>query len=352
MPLNYNHQIDAVDRSSDEEIDRTNFIRMDKNERIIDFPAEFIEKIRARIGGHILTAYPNVAEVQKLIAAENEVLPDQVFLSAGSEYSIKSILETFLEPGKNIVVHQPGYAMYPVYARLMGATVKSLSFSKSLKLDIRDVFDLIDKNTRLVVLENPNGFIGAEFQRDEIDEVAKYCLEREIALVVDEAYFYFSEITCLELLPDYPNLIITRTYSKAFGLAGVRVGYCMAQASTMELIRKSRPMHEISGFACEVVKLMHGSMSLLRAYIREIGENSRFFVDELSRLGIQAMSLPTNFILAALPVHLDEEYFREHKILVRRPYQEEFLKGYTRITVGSKVHIGRFIEIVEQSCGT
>ena len=103
-------------------------------------------------------------------------------------------------------------------------------------------------------------------------------------------------------------------------------------------------MHEISGFACEVVKLMHGSMSLLRAYIREIGENSIFFVDELSRLGIQAMSLPTNFILAALPVQLDEEYFKANKILVRRPYQEEFLRDYTRITVGSKAHIGRFIE--------
>ena len=352
MLLKHNRLIDSVERIGGEDFDRSSFAQMDKNERIIDLPEEFVDQIRARVSSHILTSYPNVDEVQKLVAAENGLMPEQVLLSAGSEYAIKSIIETFVEDGTNIVVHQPGYAMYPVYAKLRGAAVISVDYGDNLELDISDIIRQIDERTRLVVMENPNGFIGSSFQLAEIQEVAEVCLQRCIPLVVDEAYFHFSDITCLGLIPEYQNLIITRTYSKAFGFAGVRVGYCLAQASTMELIRKNRPMHEINGFACEVVKLIHENISMIRDYVGEIRKNSAYFVSELSRVGVEAIGAPTNFILVSLPDELDVNFFKAHKILVRRPFSEAFLQGYTRVTVGGKKQVDRFVGLVATAVGT
>ena len=202
--------------------------RLDRNERNQAFSEEFIERVRKKITGELLMTYPETGRLYEKVAAHLGVDRDRVILSNGSEQTIKLVFETYIEPGDVVLLHNPGYAMYPVYSQLFQAKVVSQGHDIALRFDWDEYIKKISPETRMVVIENPNGFLGTPTPLDVQHMLIQRAWDYDALVLVDEAYFLFNDESVVDWVDQYNNLIVTRTFSKAFGLAGLRVGYLVS----------------------------------------------------------------------------------------------------------------------------
>jgi len=345
--VKHNRRIDKVTRISESEFDRRGYLSLDKNERLTCFSDSFIRNIRKKVTSELLSSYPNLHNSYEELSKHAGVSSDEIFISAGSEYSIKYIIEAFLEPGVNIVLHKPSYAMYEIYSKIAGAQVKSVNFNNNFTLPIDSLLKEIDKKTRVLVVENPNGFIGSSISFQQLESIAQECNKRNICLVVDEAYYGFCKVTAVPLIKKYNNVIVVRSFSKVYGLAGLRIGYCISNRKMISLIEKIRPMHEITSFSAMVLEEILGRKDEIDDYIASINQANEFTYKQLHNIDVFSLKTEANFIVSKLPANLDQKYFMKKKILVRRPFGEHFLNGYTRITIGNKDNMKKFIRIIK-----
>ncbi len=346
--VNHNKKLDKVTRVLESELNRSEYLSLDKNERLIPFSDSFIQNVRDKITSRLFSSYPNLKNSYRVLSDHAGVDLGEIFISAGSEYTIKSVIESFLEPGFNIVLHKPSYAMYELYSKIAGAKIKSIDFSSNFTLAIDRMIDAIDNKTRILVIENPNGFIGSEISLNQLERIAIKCKEKRVCLVVDEAYYGFCNVTAASLINRYDNIIIIRSFSKVYGLAGLRIGYCISNKKIISLIKKTRPMHEITSFSALVLEGVGEQEDDIQSYIESVEQSKSYTIRQLERIGINSLKTKTNFILSKLPLNLNQEYYRNNKILVRRPFAESFLCNYTRITIGSQEQMNRFVDVTSQ----
>ena len=346
--IKHNSKIDKIIRISENELDRREYLALDKNEKLTCFSDGFIHSISEKVTSNLLSSYPNLHNSYALLSNHDDVSPDEIFISAGSEYSIKYIIETFLGSGDNIVLHKPSYAMYSIYSTIADAQIKAVNFIDDFTLSVDNLINEIDNKTRVLVVENPNGFIGTGLSFEQLESIAQECNKKNICFVIDEAYYGFCKVTAVPLTKKYDNTIVVRSFSKVYGLAGLRIGYCISNRKIITLIGKVRPMHEITSFSAMVLEEILKQKNEIHDYIMAVVQAKEFTCQQLAGIGVDSLETEANFIVTKLPSNLDQRYFRQKKILVRRPFNESFLRGYTRITVGNKYQMSSFIEVVKE----
>ena len=245
-----------IERIKEKEPSRFFKYRLDRNERNQPFGLKFIEILKDKINGELLMVYPELDQIYEKLAKWLNIKEDMLMLNAGSEQAIKSVFETYINPGDTILIHFPSFAMYGVYAKLFQANVINQYFDSELKFDWDLFINRINKDIRMMVIENPNGFLGVTPPFDKLKALAKRAHECNVIVLIDEAYFLFSDDTAIDLIDEYDNIIIVRTFSKAFGLAGIRVGYLISHAENINALKKVRPTYEINNLAAIVVSEM------------------------------------------------------------------------------------------------
>ncbi len=344
--------IQNVVRIQEKEQSRFYKVRLDRSERTSPFSDRFIKRIRERLDGEWLMTYPEPESLYEKFSVFLNEPRQRLLFNNGSDQSIKAVYETYISEGDKILLHRPGYVMFPVYARMFGAEAEYQDFDIDFNFDYGAYIDRISSSFRMAVLENPNGFIGVAPPKHFLHSFVDKCEAEGVIAVVDEAYFFFHDVTAAELLDSHENLIIIRTFSKALGVAGLRAGYTLSREENIQNLYKVKPMHEINGFAILVIEEILDNLKEFLGFVEETHKSLGFLKKGLRKLDIDTSESAANFLAARFGKYISGVDLKvrlgNENILIRRPFREKHLCDWTRIGVGPIPYMQRLLDVAEE----
>lgn len=270
-----------VFRKSNQE-DKTKFKHvLTQNERNYPIDSKLINKFFNSLTQKDLCFYPNTENLQKKICNYYNIETENLLLTPGSSFSLKTIFETFDVKGNNIITSDYFFPMYQVYSDLYEVELRKAKYT-NMKLDINSIIDLIDSKTQFIVLANPNSPLGDLYSRKDIIKL----LETGIFVIIDEAYLEFTgEETSIPLIEEYTNLIVTKTFSKAYGAAGCRVGFLVSHIDNMKYLSKFRLMYEINTIGAKYVEFIFDNLDYYNKYIKDTFDSKEKAIAKLKNKG-------------------------------------------------------------------
>ena len=288
--------------------------------------------------------YPDITAKQlKNKLSEYVSLPvDFIEVYNGSDDALKDIITVFVDKDTKVLSYQPSYTQVNTFITTNTEHYEKINIQDPLGEHHYD-FDYC-KSADVVYLVNPNNPTGKLLPVKEIEKLVKKY--PNTLFIVDEAYYEFAKQSCTHLVVSHKNLIVTRTFSKAFGLASVRLGYCMAHPDTLSDVRKIRNGKAVNalGQLCGIAAL--NDLDYLQSRIDEMNDAKKFFIDNLPNY-YQAVNSDANFVLVKTPDSKKVlEKMRENKILIRDRSAFENLENCVRITIGSKKQIIRVLDVM------
>lgn len=332
-------------------------IKLDANENPFPFPEEIARQLGSLVAGELVTRYPDseATELRKDIAQYCGVSPEQVMAGNGSDELILNILLTFGTDGR-VIITNPTFSMYKIHAMIAGAKVIPSPRRGDFSIDVPALLSYARKpETRVVFICSPNNPTGNSSTLEEIESILQ---QVSSLVVVDQAYLEFGGEDFTPLLNKYPNLIILRTFSKAFALAGLRVGYMLAHPDVLRQIKKVKQPFNLNSFSQAAVKVVLEHKALFQAQIKAIKEQREQVYQQLQGLdGVTAFPSVTNYILFRTNYSSKVIYqgLLEKGVLIRKLGGPE-LPGFLRVSVGTPAQNKIFIEalsmVLEQLRGS
>ncbi|MDT8068914.1 MAG: histidinol-phosphate transaminase [Terriglobia bacterium] len=317
-------------------------LRLDFNENSSGCSPRVLESL-SRINGDVLSRYPEREPVEAIAAEFLGLNRDQVLLTNGVDEAIHLVCETYLEPGDESLIVVPTFSMYEIYARATGADVFAICAAKDFEFPTAAALTSISGKTRLIAIANPNNPTGKVVSRERLIDVIEEA--PNAAVLIDEAYFEFYGQTLMDLIGKYDNLFIARTFSKAYGLAGFRVGVLAGSATQMKLVRRVSSPYNVNGVALACLPEALADREYVAGYSAEVRAGRRRLENELEQLGIQYWPSQANFVLARFGKFRKPfiEAMRAQGILVRDRNSDPGCEGCVRITVGTNDQTNRLL---------
>ena len=280
---------------------------------------------------------PLQLEIKEKIAKLNDVKTTEVFIGNGSDEAIDLLFRIFCEPKEdNILICPPTYGMYEVSAEINDVGIKRANLTRDFQLDSERIESEIDKNTKLLFVCSPNNPTGNSFPKNEILDLAR---NFSGIVVVDEAYIHFSsENSLTEEINNLPNLVVLQTFSKAWGLAGLRVGLAFANEEIISIFNKVKPPYNVSAIAQKAILDALENKEKVENTIDEITKERGKLIENLSKLKIVKKIYPTdaNFVLVkTIDAEKIYKFLLDEKIVVRNRNNIEMCAGCLRITIGT-----------------
>ena len=250
---------------------------LNQSERTEKFSSTMFELFKKDLKQEDFAYYPNTKNFKEKICKFYNVKTENLFLSDGSDVGIKSIFETFTTYDR-IITSEPSFPMYKVYSELYQCEYFGIPHEKDYTISMEKILSNITHDTSLVILANPNSPMGEYKSFDEI----RTLLEQDVMVLIDEAYIEFTDNeSMIQYIDEYPNLLVTRTFSKGFGAAGCRVGMTFGHKDTIELLSKFRQMYEITGVSLKYCEFLLNNHYLVDTYIQEVVEEKKKVVSML-----------------------------------------------------------------------
>lgn len=276
-------------------------------------------------------------DVKKKIATIKGIAPEQMLLGNGSDECIDLLIRAFCEPTlDNIVFCPPTYGMYEVYAHINNVAVKSIPLTPSFQLDMEALQEGVDAATKIIFLCSPNNPTGNSLGREDVEIILN---NFDGLVVVDEAYINFSkQRSFVPELKEYPNLVVLQTFSKAWGLAALRLGMTLASAEIIAVLNKIKPPYNINAATQELALKALDNLEEVNSMIKEIVTERGALVEELFKIPIVLHIYPSdaNFILVKVrDANAVYRYLTTKGIVVRNRSNVTLCEGCLRITVGT-----------------
>ena len=314
---------------------RAEFTRIDFNENTVGCSPALVRALRRGLSEEWLASYPEYENGRAILARHFGVAPDETILTNGVDDAIKLICDTFVEPGSGLVIPTPTFAMYHFFQAVSGGVTRQVRYTEKMELPADRVIAAINRKTRWVALANPNNPTGTLMPKADIKKVLE--ARPDTLIFVDEAYFDFSNETVLPWIRKYPNLLVGRTFSKAFGLAGLRTGFLFGNSQLMALLRRAHAVFAVNSIAVAAGVEAIKHMEHVRRYAKMVVKNRDNFSGALARMGISCLPSAANFVLVRTGEQTPEiaKRLRAAGILVRDWGPDPQLRGYVRITVGT-----------------
>jgi len=261
--------------------------------------------------------------------AENEIL-----VTNGSDDALELICKVFLDPGNHVLVPYPTYTHFITYVQSRGAILKKVETPDPFTPDITSIINNVTPQTKLIYIVNPNNPTGVLLSRKQIETLCK--IVKDAIILVDEAYYEFSGETVSDLIDKYPNLIVTRTLSKAWALAGLRVGYVMANAFTSKELSKVLNPKSVSTLAQVAAAVALSDKEYMERYVSEVEASKIILLDFFRQKNITAYNSSANYIMVQHP-ELDRllKEMENENVFVRDRSSFKNLPNFFRITLGN-----------------
>lgn len=328
-------------------------VKLDANERPRDLPPAVKERILNRLRELPFNRYPEAsgAALRQAIAAANGVTPDMVVLGCGSSEILQALCLALAGPGRAVVYPVPSFSMYPIYAAVAGSRAVPVPLGDDFALDGTAVVEAARRaGPSLVMLCNPNNPTGTAVPLAEIEKVvaALDCL-----VVVDEAYYEFHGQSALPLLDRYANLAVTRTFSKAYGLAGARVGYMLAAPALCQAVARVLLPYHVNALSLAAAEAVFADQTAVAAAVAEVTAERERLAEQLAALpGCTVYPSRTNFLLLRLPdARKVAAALAARGIAVRTFSGVPSLADCLRVTVGTAGENDRLLRALRDSVG-
>ncbi len=327
---------------------------LDKNENLDADLMALSHDVLMEISPLALATYPEAGEIYRKLAHWVGVSPDSLLLTPGSDGAIRLVFEAFVEHGDAVIHTAPTFAMYPVYSQMFGAEVCQIEYEQTEtgpRLDPAVITKALRKHKpKLLCLPNPDSPTGTVLAPDVLRRILAECEAAGTVFLLDEAYHPFYEWSAASWTEASRNLIVARTFAKAWGAAGLRIGYAVAHPETIALLHKMRPMYEVSTLAVEFMSRMLDRTSEMQQAVARIKEGKTFFVEEMRSLGFKVLPTAGNFVHVAF----GEQGASIHaalanKVLYRVAFDHPCLTGYSRFSVGPKPIMARVVDMIKQA---
>ena len=332
-------------------------------EKLDNFPNFFFKNFLKKINQEDFITYPSYGEYKELInalAKYNLCKPSNIYLDTGSDACIRTLLQLTCEKGSNIVGSTPSFPMYSIYAQGFGVNSIKVKYNLDRSLPISKILKYIKKNTRLVILANPNSPYGDYKRKDEINELASVLKEKNIVLLIDEAYVEFSPGSMIKLIKKHNNLLISRTFSKAWGAAGCRVGYIIGNKEIIDSLLNIQLTFPLTCVSVKFAMYLLNHKNFIKSHINKVKRDRDKLCNLLEKNGFDVLRSHTNSI------HFHQKKgnnSKPHKILNK--YGVAFKKGanigtpikivgdnrntWIRISVGPNIHNLPYIKEIIKS---
>jgi histidinol-phosphate aminotransferase len=323
-------------RSARPDSSRESYLRLDRNELVPEWDRKVFDGVLAELTPASFSAYPAVRPLYEQLGASLGVPAAQLLLGAGSDWLIRACFDTFCQPGDTVVLAVPTYGMYDVYARLNGAVIHEVPYSGDFSFPLEPVLASLRERPRMLGLASPNGVLGSVISTSDLRAIVGAAREQRTLVVLDEAYLEYGEDRSLSLLPEYDNLVLVRTFSKAGGLAGLRVGYAVAQTELIGWIGQVRPNVEINQVAVVACRYLLSHPGVIRQHVEDTLAGKRLLVKRLRAQGMTVVPGAANFLQVKLGAHREAVLgaFLREDVLVKDQAGDPLLGEWTRITAG------------------
>jgi histidinol-phosphate aminotransferase len=318
-------------------------LRLDFNENTLGCSPAVLRVLKTFTAEDI-SIYPEYGELRVRLAKHCGVSPENILLTNGSDEAIRYIFDAYIERGQEIIIPVPTFSMISIYARLRQAKITEIPYNRDLSFPTGRVLKSISGSTRLVVLVNPNNPTGTEISARNVEQIVRKAANSLV--VVDEAYHQYLGHSAISLISKYPNVLVVQTLSKAYGLAGLRVGYIVGPAATIAALSKVISPYSVNAVAVACAKAALTDRRYTARYVRQVKDAKDFLRSGLTRLGLKVYPSGANFFLAnfAEKAHFAVEALRKEGILVRDRSSEPLLEGCVRIGIGTRAQCTRLLE--------
>ena len=313
-------------------------LRLDFNENTFAASPRVREALSGITAG-ALTRYPERGPVEALVAAHHGLAREQVLLTNGVDEAIHVLCQTYLDETAEMLLPVPTYSMYEVYASATGARIVAVQAARSdWAFPCEQVLAAITPATRIIALASPNSPTGAPVAREQILSLAAQA--PHAIVLADEAYFHFHGETVLDCIGDsrYPNLVVARTFSKAYGLAGLRLGMLAAAPETMRWMRRVISPYSVNSLALACLPPALEDQQYLFWYVAEVKAARAELATVCDGLGLRIWPSAANFVLAEIGAEhrAFTQAMHARGILVRDRSADPGCDGCVRITVGTR----------------
>ena len=327
-------------------------LRLDRNEKVDIWPKNFIKTVLKGKPPSFFSTYPEISGLYKKIANFNKVSENQILITSGIDGSIKNLLSLITKPKDIIAVLSPTYAMYQVYSDIFQLKLFKIGYDSDYNIKKDQLEKFFKKKPKILFLPNPNQPVENTFNLKFIKKIANKCKKIGCFLVVDEAYYHFGAKTAVPLLKKFENLIVLRTFSKAFGVPSIRAGYTISTKKNMEILSKARIAHELSSVSIVIAEYLLDNFQIIKKNITKIKSSRKYIKDYLDNIDIKNRSQYGNYILlrfkSANEATKVVKFLRKKLIYVKGPYPKPW-DNYINISIGPIKVMKPFLKEIKQA---
>tara|TARA_Y100001970_G_scaffold280136_1_gene388658 strand:+ start:622 stop:1974 length:1353 start_codon:yes stop_codon:yes gene_type:complete len=325
---------------------KNNIIKLSSNENSYGPSHKVLEKINSQKNFLNLHRYPSIdgVKLRDKLAIINKLKADQIVLGCGSDETLLFAALAFCQDGDEIIHAQHGFEMYSIITKIVGATSKLVREDENYKVSISSILDQVTASTKIIYLANPNNPTGTYLNRNEILELLNR-LPKNILLVLDGAYAEYVTNEDYDkgfsLVEQFENIIITRTFSKAYGLAGLRLGWCYSSKKVATILNKVKGPFNTQSLSQEMAMLALDDKEHLNKIIKSNKEIKTWFENELNKMKIKTRLSEGNFTFVEMTNVLANkisDHLANSGIIVRQ-LDSYGLPNCLRITIGTKAEM-------------
>jgi histidinol-phosphate aminotransferase len=313
-------------------------LRLDFNENTFAPSPKVMERLR-QVTAEELTKYPEREPGERMVAAHFGLKPDEVLLTNGVDEAIHLVCCAFLEENDEALICTPGFFMYDVSVLMMTPHLRKIQADETLAFPFERFMAAITPRTKLIIVSSPNNPTGAVVSREHLLAIAKAA--PHAVLMVDEAYYHFHGETTIADSSAMPNLLVARTFSKAYGLANLRIGMLVGNANLMKYVRKASSPYNVNGVALDCLAAALTDEDYLAWYVDQVHVGRDRVMRSLQELGVPFFPSHANFVLMKIgPKHKElVAAMRRHGVLLRDRSADPGCNGFVRITIGIEEHV-------------
>ena len=329
---------------------RSGKLRLDFNENTVGCSPRVIEALTRSATRGFVATYPEYETARQKIAEFLGVTGSQLIFGDGTDELINAVVHTYIDPGDEVLMPWPTFTMFRFYTELVSGVPKRIDYKlPELKFPLEQLIASIDERSKLICIASPNNPTGDALSLAEIETILDAAGDR--AVLIDEAYFEFNGVTAIDLLPRYPNLFVSRTFSKAYGLAGLRVGCLVSSEENIEQVHKGQSPYSVNAIAVECALAAVDDQAYVTDYVRKIIEARALICGTLDELEVPYWPSEANFVLMNIGDRASEicAALREKDILLRS--QTHSIAGAVRVTVGTLDQSVRFLAAFSEVLG-
>jgi histidinol-phosphate aminotransferase len=321
-------------------------VRLDFNENTSGCSPAVIRAL-GRIPPKQIAMYPEYQRSTARLARYFGVRPSELLLTNGGDDALRVFFDTFVEPESRILICEPTFPMYRYYGEIAGARVEALRYGPGMEFPMSGILAALRRKPRVLFIANPNNPTGTLLQVAEIEKILQAATNT--AVVIDEAYAEFSGVTLVPYIRKHAHLFIARTFSKAAGLAALRLGAVIAGAESLSYLRRAMPPFPVNLAALVAARVAVRDGAAIRGYVRQIRRLRAWFEKELRGFGVKTFPSAGNFLLANFGPggpRLFQRLDREGILLRERT--KEIGPGFVRITIGTQAEMKLLLKKIER----